>query len=82
MPKLRRLNGQEVIAILKKFDFSVVRIRGSHHRMKHTLADESQTISVPVHGNKPLSIGTLRSIYRHACQLIGEDDLYPYFYAE
>jgi len=39
MPKLRRLSGPEVIAILEKFGFIVTRVKGSHHRLKLVLDD-------------------------------------------
>jgi predicted RNA binding protein YcfA (HicA-like mRNA interferase family) len=64
MPKLRRLNGREVVAVLEDLGFELVRIRGSHHQMKRTVEGAGQTISVPVHGKKSLKIGTLKSIYR------------------
>jgi predicted RNA binding protein YcfA (HicA-like mRNA interferase family) len=82
MPKSRRLSGQEVIKILQQFEFVVVKITGSHHKLRRFVDGEKQTISVPVHGNKELSPATLNSIYRAACRYIGEDVLRPYFYTE
>jgi predicted RNA binding protein YcfA (HicA-like mRNA interferase family) len=35
MPKLPRRRGREVIGILKRAGFEVVRIKGSHHFLKH-----------------------------------------------
>lgn len=35
MPKLRKLKGREVIKILKDHGFNVVRIKGSHHFLRH-----------------------------------------------
>jgi predicted RNA binding protein YcfA (HicA-like mRNA interferase family) len=40
------LSGKDFIKILEKIGFIVVRINGSHHRMKH--ADARVTI-IPVH---------------------------------
>ena len=82
MPRLRRLSGAEVIKILESFGFEVIRIRGSHHRLRRTIASTNQFLSVPVHRSKPLSIKTLRSIYRQALQHISEDELRPHFYAD
>jgi predicted RNA binding protein YcfA (HicA-like mRNA interferase family) len=82
MPKLRRLSGKQVIAILRRFGFEVIRIRGSHHQLQRVADDQEQLITVPVHRNEPLPIGTLRSIYRQACLYIPETDLYPLFYAD
>ena len=49
-----------MVRFLQRQGFVVVRIRGSHHVMQR--GDEHT--SVPVHGNQPLRIGTLRSILR------------------
>ena len=63
MPRLRRLSGYEVIAILEGFGFAVIRVKGSHHRLRRTVNDQNQYLTVPVHGNRPLPTGTLRTIY-------------------
>ncbi|RKX71310.1 type II toxin-antitoxin system HicA family toxin [candidate division WOR-3 bacterium] len=39
MPKLRRLSGDEVIAILQKFDFKIHSQRGSHIKLKRSTPD-------------------------------------------
>ncbi|MDP2675430.1 MAG: type II toxin-antitoxin system HicA family toxin [Dehalococcoidia bacterium] len=39
-PKLRRLSGKEVIAILKRSGFDVHSQRGSHVKLRRTSADE------------------------------------------
>jgi predicted RNA binding protein YcfA (HicA-like mRNA interferase family) len=58
--KMPRLSGKEMVGFLQKQGFVVIRIRGSHHFMERG----DQRTSVPVHGNRPLKIGTLRSILR------------------
>lgn len=60
MGKLPRLSGKEMVGFLAKQGFSVIRIRGSHHFLER----EDHRTSVPVHGNRPLKIGTLRSLLR------------------
>lgn len=60
MAKLPRLSGKDMIRFLKGQGFVVVRVCGSHHFLQR---GERRT-SVPVHGNRPLKIGTLRSILR------------------
>jgi predicted RNA binding protein YcfA (HicA-like mRNA interferase family) len=82
MPKLRRLTGREVVTILQSFGFQVVRIRGSHHQMQRMVDEQNQTLIVPVHGSKPIARGTLKSIYRQACDYIPEKDLKPHFYGK
>jgi predicted RNA binding protein YcfA (HicA-like mRNA interferase family) len=49
-----------MVRFLEGQGLSVLRVAGSHHFMA---GNETRT-TVPVHGNKPLKIGTLRSILR------------------
>lgn len=60
MGKLPRPSGKQMVQFLQGRGFAVLRIRGSHH----FLDSGSHRTSVPVHGNQPLKIGTLRSILR------------------
>lgn len=60
MAKLPRVTGPEMVGFLQQEGFTLVRIRGSHH----FFARGDQRTSVPVHGARPLKIGTLRSILR------------------
>jgi predicted RNA binding protein YcfA (HicA-like mRNA interferase family) len=60
MPKMPVVSGSEMIRFLKREGFQLLRVRGSHNFMAK---DELRT-SVPVHGNRPLKIGTLRGILR------------------
>ena len=61
MPKLRKLKGREVIKILKDHDFEVVRVKSSHHFLRH--ADGRCTV-VPVHAGEILGPGLLLQILR------------------
>jgi predicted RNA binding protein YcfA (HicA-like mRNA interferase family) len=49
-----------MVRFLESQEFSIVRIRGSHHIM----ARQEVRTSVPVHGGQTLKIGTLRGILR------------------
>jgi len=49
-----------MVGFLQRQGFVLVRVRGSHHYFQR---NDLHT-SVPVHGNQPLKIGTLRSILR------------------
>lgn len=60
MGQLRVLNGQEVVALLQKQGFEIVRRRGSHVILRGTI--DSQTRSVPVPLHRPLKQGTLGGI--------------------
>jgi predicted RNA binding protein YcfA (HicA-like mRNA interferase family) len=59
MPPL--LAGSHVVRALEKAGFKVVRIRGSHHVLRHP---DGRGTSVPVHGNQDVRVGTLRGILR------------------
>jgi len=91
MPKLRRLNGLDLVRIFEQFGFEVIRIRGSHHVMRRsvkivradgTSVDEAQTINIPVHGSKPLGSGLLKRIYRESGLYLSEDQLRSHFYTD
>jgi predicted RNA binding protein YcfA (HicA-like mRNA interferase family) len=65
MSKLPRLTGKEVITALRKVDFDVIRIRGSHHFVQHP---DGRCTVVPVHSGETLGIGLLNQILKD-CQL-------------
>ena len=60
MAKLPRVTGQDMVRLLLRHGFQLVRVRGSHHFMQKG----GQRTTVPVHGSRSLKIGTLRSILR------------------
>lgn len=49
-----------MVAFLVRCEFVLKRVRGSHHFLESGV----HRTCVPVHGNRPLKIGTLRSILR------------------
>jgi len=61
MPRLSPIRGIELIAILKKQGFSVVRQKGSHVRLEH---QDGRKTSVPVHQRELVGRGLLRKILR------------------
>jgi predicted RNA binding protein YcfA (HicA-like mRNA interferase family) len=61
MTRLPRLKGKELIRILEKFGFEVVRTRGSHFFLRHA---DGRITTVPVHSGEVLGPGLLRSILR------------------
>jgi predicted RNA binding protein YcfA (HicA-like mRNA interferase family) len=56
------VTGKELIKILKMENWEIDRIKGSHYIMKK----QKKTITVPVHSNKDLPIGTLNAILKQA----------------
>ena len=52
------LSGKELVKMLRKDGWDMVRIKGSHHIM----TKGSKTISIPVHGNQSLKKGIERKL--------------------
>lgn len=82
MPKLRRLNGMQVITIFEALGFQVVRVRGSHYQLQRIVDGQRQNITVPVHGNQPIPIGTLKNVYRQASAFVADEILRTHFYSD
>jgi predicted RNA binding protein YcfA (HicA-like mRNA interferase family) len=81
MPRLKVLSGEDLIKIFLTFGFEVASQRGSHVKLQRILSDgKEQTLTIPNH--KELYKGTLRAIYKQALKYVGEEDLYPCFYAK
>nr|WP_239647304.1 type II toxin-antitoxin system HicA family toxin [Nocardiopsis baichengensis] len=53
------MRGEDVVRALKKHGFTVARVRGSHHIMRHT---DGRGTTVPVHAGRDVSKGALRAI--------------------
>ncbi|MGC9995852.1 MAG: type II toxin-antitoxin system HicA family toxin [Terriglobia bacterium] len=81
LPRLRRLSGHEVVAILRRFGFEVVSQRGSHIKLRRIgPRGERESLTVPHHSE--LDTGTCRAILRQASRFIPNTELEPFFYAE
>ena len=61
MPRRKRLTGKELIRALKKAGFEVVRVHGSHHRLRHP---DGRVTTVPVHAVETIGPGLLAQIIR------------------
>jgi predicted RNA binding protein YcfA (HicA-like mRNA interferase family) len=61
MPKLPPIAGRDLIAILKKQGFVVVRQKGSHARLEHK---DNRKTTVPLHAGERVGRGLLRKILR------------------
>lgn len=69
MSNLPRINGKKLIKILYKAGFDVVRIKGSHHFVRHT---DGRSTVVPVHGKEIIGVGLFHKILKD-CELSAED---------
>jgi predicted RNA binding protein YcfA (HicA-like mRNA interferase family) len=65
MSRLPRLTGKELIGVLGRAGFQVVRIRGSHHFLRHT---DGRITVIPVHSGETIGPGLLQKVLR-ACDL-------------
>lgn len=59
MTRLPRITGKELIGALRRVGFEVVRVKGSHHFLRH--GDGRATV-VPVHAGDTIGPGLLASI--------------------
>lgn len=66
MPQLPVISGKAFLKFLQNIGFAIVRINGSHHRLKHP---DGRLTTVPVHKNQDLPKGLLRKIIREDLQL-------------
>jgi len=64
MSELPRVTGAEACRAFAKFGFALDRISSSHHIFRKP--GFPNVLSVPIHGNKALKKGTLRSLIRDA----------------
>ncbi|TAN38635.1 MAG: type II toxin-antitoxin system HicA family toxin [Verrucomicrobia bacterium] len=63
MPRLPRLRGRELVAALKHAGFEVIRIKGSHHFLRHP---DGRCTVVPIHAGEVIGPGLLNKILRDA----------------
>jgi len=61
MSRLPQLKGKEFVKILKKHGFSVVRIKGSHHFLRHS---DGRCTVIPIHAGETLGPGLILKILR------------------
>jgi predicted RNA binding protein YcfA (HicA-like mRNA interferase family) len=72
MPQLPVISGKEFLKFLQLLGFAIIRINGSHHRLKHL---DGRVTTVPVHKNDDLPKGLLRKIIREDLELELEEFL-------
>lgn len=61
MSSLPIISGKRLVQVLERSGFEVVRIKGSHFRLRHV---DGRVTTVPVHKNEDLPKGLLRKIIR------------------
>lgn len=71
MTTLPSFTGLELIAVLKKAGFEVIRVKGSHHFLRH---EDGRAVVVPVHSGDSIGPGLFSKILRD-CDLNREQFL-------
>jgi predicted RNA binding protein YcfA (HicA-like mRNA interferase family) len=68
---MKSISGKKLCKIVEKKGWILKKITGSHHIYEKT--NQNKIISIPVHRNQDLKLGTLKSIMKIA--QLSEDDL-------
>jgi predicted RNA binding protein YcfA (HicA-like mRNA interferase family) len=68
MSRNPRVTGADLIAALERVGFRVLRIKGSHHFLRH---EDGRSTVVPVHSGETIGPGLLHRILRD-CQLTAD----------
>ena len=69
MTVLPSIRGKDLVAAPQKAGFSVVRVKGSHHFLRHS---DGRTTVVPVHAGETIGPGLLSKILRD-CEIAREE---------
>ncbi len=69
MSRAPRITGHDLIRALKGLGFAVVRVKGSHHFLRH---NDGRATVVPLHAGEIIGPGLLQKILRD-CRISAED---------
>ena len=69
MSTFRTFSGIQLIKALRRLGFQVIRVKGSHHFLRH---DDGRCTVVPVHRRETIGRGLLAQILRD-CEITRED---------
>ncbi|MBI3868255.1 MAG: type II toxin-antitoxin system HicA family toxin [Verrucomicrobia bacterium] len=72
MPRLPRIRGRELLRALRRIGFEVLRIKGSHHFMRHP---DGRSTVVPVHSGEVIGPGLLTIILNDVELTVDDLDL-------
>ena len=61
MSRTPRVTGSDLIAALEKDGFSILRVKGSHHFLRH---EDGRSTVVPVHSGETIGPGLFHKIIR------------------
>ena len=69
MSSLRDVDAVRLVRLLERFDYTLVRQRGSHIRLRSMYSGEEHLLTIPNHS--PIRIGTLHSILASVAENVG-----------
>ena len=61
---MKQVSGKELAKAAQRKGWSLARVHGSHHIF--VMSGRRERIVIPIHGNRPLKIGLLRSLMKIA----------------
>lgn len=68
---MKSISGKKLCKLVEKYGWELARIKGSHYI--YSKENTSTILTIPVHGNRDLPIGTLKGILKDAG--LTEDDI-------
>jgi predicted RNA binding protein YcfA (HicA-like mRNA interferase family) len=67
---VKQISGKDLARVVQRKGWRLARVQGSHHI--YTMPGRRERLVLPIHGNRPLKVGLLRSLMKIA-DLTGED---------
>ena len=67
---MKPISGKDLARLVQRKGWSLARVHGSHHIF--VMPGRRERIVIPVHGNRPLKIGLLRTLMKIADLTEGE----------
>jgi predicted RNA binding protein YcfA (HicA-like mRNA interferase family) len=67
---VKQVSGKDLARVVQRKGWRLARVQGSHHI--YTMPGRRERLVLPIHGNRPLKVGLLRSLMKIA-DLTGED---------
>ena len=64
------ISGKDLLRVLLRAGFELLRVNGSHHRLRHP---DGRVTTIPEHGSKDLPKGLLRKIIREDLKVEVDD---------
>ena len=61
---MKQVSGKDLARAIERKGWELARIKGSHHI--YVMEGRRERIVIPIHGNRPLKIGLLRSLMKIA----------------